>query len=65
MLTYFKPFSRQLPNGKWISRFYTYTSGEANSIHQENFLDIELNTKEEANKNAVNYCLKQGYILEN
>lgn len=66
MSIFFQPASHKAINGRWISYFFTSTVESEKSIpHLRNSLDVEFDSKEEADNNAVNFCLEQGYVLKN
>lgn len=62
MHIFFELTSYKRANGKWIPRYHRIIQSGATTNEQENFWNIEFDTKEEADIYAEGYCLQQGYI---
>jgi hypothetical protein len=65
MKTYFRPTSKKLLNGKWCSYFSITIRNGKNTKHiSSNSLNVEFESKNEADINTIKYCLEKGYIQE-
>jgi|WetSurMetagenome_2_1015567.scaffolds.fasta_scaffold1649268_1 hypothetical protein len=66
MQKFFKLFSEQLQNGKWLPKYLVTTIDDSMVLndHSEQF-DKQFDSKEEADKYAADYCYKKGYTLFN
>jgi hypothetical protein len=64
MQIFFEPNSYKLANGKWISSYKKSTRNGSETEIQNNTLDKQFDSQEEANKYAIGYCTEQGYISD-
>ncbi|MDO9231201.1 MAG: hypothetical protein Q7U36_01820 [bacterium] len=62
MKVFFDPRSYKIANGKWVPKFHKITRGYPTKIQENGFGDKQFDTKEEANKYVIEYCLQQGYV---
>ena len=62
MKTSIKLASYQLANKKWVPQYIKFTQNGDELNEQPHSWDKEFDSKEEADKYALGYCIKKGYI---
>lgn len=65
MEIFFKTTTHKKPNGKWTTGYIKHINSSPNLNDQQYDLDKEFNSKEEAEKYTIGYCLKEGWTPAN